>query len=251
MRILKFLPVLALLATGAHAQNREVNIICSVQAEWCNMIQTVFAKTTGIKVNMSLKGSGEALAQLIAERANPKTDVWFGGTGDPHLQAAGGEGAHEHHGPGVLADVDEAARAGELRAELADIQIALRIGLRQRTVPVVQQRREQRHRRGHPAATLRQRQRRVLVAQQLAQQPVRLPHAILNPLLAHANAYRQGVDEHAQHPVRCRPALHPPEQHRAEHHLLGFQHHLCVLVSSEHDNAKQTDLQSHRNSYQY
>jgi iron(III) transport system substrate-binding protein len=45
-------------------------------------------RTTGIKVNMSLKGSGEALAQLIAERANPKTDVWFGGTGDPHLQAA-------------------------------------------------------------------------------------------------------------------------------------------------------------------
>jgi iron(III) transport system substrate-binding protein len=66
----------------------QVNVICSVQAEWCNMIQTVFARTTGIKVNMALKGSGEALAQLIAERANPKTDVWFGGTGDPHLQAA-------------------------------------------------------------------------------------------------------------------------------------------------------------------
>jgi iron(III) transport system substrate-binding protein len=37
---------------------------------------------------MALKGSGEALAQLIAEKDNPKTDVWFGGTGDPHLQAA-------------------------------------------------------------------------------------------------------------------------------------------------------------------
>ena len=69
-------------------QAQQVNVICSVQADWCNMIQTVFAKSTGIKVNMSLKGSGEALAQLIAERANPKTDVWFGGTGDPHLQAA-------------------------------------------------------------------------------------------------------------------------------------------------------------------
>jgi hypothetical protein len=34
------------------------------------------------------KGSGEALAQLIAEKDNPKTDIWFGGTGDPHLQAA-------------------------------------------------------------------------------------------------------------------------------------------------------------------
>jgi iron(III) transport system substrate-binding protein len=66
----------------------QVNIICSVQAEWCNMLSTVYARTTGVRVNMSLKGSGEALAQLIAEKENPKTDVWFGGTGDPHLQAA-------------------------------------------------------------------------------------------------------------------------------------------------------------------
>jgi iron(III) transport system substrate-binding protein len=81
--------MLAVGATAVHAQEgAQLNVICSVQAEWCNMIQTVFARTTGIKVNMSLKGSGEALAQLIAERANPKTDVWFGGTGDPHLQAA-------------------------------------------------------------------------------------------------------------------------------------------------------------------
>jgi len=82
---------LAAAATAGTAQAQsggQVNIICSVQAEWCNMIQTVFARTTGIKVNMSLKGSGEALAQLVAEKANPKTDIWFGGTGDPHLQAA-------------------------------------------------------------------------------------------------------------------------------------------------------------------
>ena len=57
-------------AVAAHAQAQDsgqVNIICSVQAEWCNLIQTVYARTTGVKVNMSLKGSGEALAQLVAE----------------------------------------------------------------------------------------------------------------------------------------------------------------------------------------
>src|SRR6187431_1383694 len=75
-------------AADASAAQGQVNVICSVQADWCNLIQTVYAKTTGTRVNMSLKGSGEALAQLIAEKANPKTDVWFGGTGDPHLQAA-------------------------------------------------------------------------------------------------------------------------------------------------------------------
>ena len=64
-------------AFGASAQ--QVNIICSVQAEWCNLMSTVYAKTTGTKVNMVAKGSGEALAQINAEKANPKTDIWFGG----------------------------------------------------------------------------------------------------------------------------------------------------------------------------
>ena len=89
----KTLLALAMMATGATlpaaAQDAgQINVICSVQAEWCNLMQTVYSRTTGVKVNMSLKGSGEALAQLIAEKANPKTDLWFGGTGDPHLQAA-------------------------------------------------------------------------------------------------------------------------------------------------------------------
>ena len=78
----------ALAALSAPAFAQQVNIICSVQAEWCNNMATVYARTTGTKVNLSLKGSGEALAQLIAEKENPKTDIWFGGTGDPHLQAA-------------------------------------------------------------------------------------------------------------------------------------------------------------------
>ena len=34
------------------------------------------------------KPTGEALAQIRAEANNPKTDIWWGGTGDPYLQAA-------------------------------------------------------------------------------------------------------------------------------------------------------------------
>ena len=79
--------VLSLTAIGAQAQG-QVNVICSVQADWCNNIATIYSRTTGTRINVALKGSGEALAQLIAEKDNPKTDVWFGGTGDPHLQAA-------------------------------------------------------------------------------------------------------------------------------------------------------------------
>ena len=79
--------VLSAAAISASAQG-QVNVICSVQADWCNNIATVYSRTTGTRINVALKGSGEALAQLIAEKDNPKTDVWFGGTGDPHLQAA-------------------------------------------------------------------------------------------------------------------------------------------------------------------
>ncbi|MFM7001377.1 MAG: iron ABC transporter substrate-binding protein, partial [Limnohabitans sp.] len=59
---IKFIPLLALLATGAQAQTREVNIICSAQAAWCSMIAVTFEKSQGIKVNMTAKGSGEAIA---------------------------------------------------------------------------------------------------------------------------------------------------------------------------------------------
>ena len=47
-----------------------------------------FEKATGIKVLMTRKSSGEFYAQLKAEAANPRGDIWWGGTGDPHLQAA-------------------------------------------------------------------------------------------------------------------------------------------------------------------
>ena len=47
-----------------------------------------FQAATGIRVLQSHKATGEALAQIRAEAANPKTDLWWGGTGDPFLQAA-------------------------------------------------------------------------------------------------------------------------------------------------------------------
>src|SRR3989442_12314927 len=65
-----------------------LNVYCSVQLEWCQALANEFTRQSGIKVAITQKGSGEVFAQLKAESANPKADVWFGGTGDPHLQAA-------------------------------------------------------------------------------------------------------------------------------------------------------------------
>ena len=69
------------------AQGR-LTLYCSSDEAWCQQAKTEFEKASGIRVDMTRKSSGETYAQVKAEAANPKGDVWWGGTGDPHLQAA-------------------------------------------------------------------------------------------------------------------------------------------------------------------
>ncbi len=87
------LGALALFAVGAGVPNsadakEKMTFYCSAQEDWCQLMAKGFEAETGIKVSMTRKSSGETLAKLKAEAANPKGDVWWGGTGDPHLQAA-------------------------------------------------------------------------------------------------------------------------------------------------------------------
>jgi len=92
MRVMNWLraivPALALAAPLTAAAQGEVVVYCTVQEEWCRPMVAAFEKATGIKVLMTRKSSGEFYAQIKAEAANPRGDVWWGGTGDPHLQAA-------------------------------------------------------------------------------------------------------------------------------------------------------------------
>jgi len=74
-------------AAPASAQG-DLTVYCSVQEEWCQLMVNEFQKATGINVAMTRKSSGETYAQIKAEAANPQGDIWWGGTGDPHLQAA-------------------------------------------------------------------------------------------------------------------------------------------------------------------
>ena len=90
---LKMLPAAALTlglacsVSPAFAQ-QTVNAICSTDRPWCDLAASDFQKATGIRVVQTHRPTGEALAQLRAEASNPKTDIWWGGTGDPFLQAA-------------------------------------------------------------------------------------------------------------------------------------------------------------------
>ncbi|MEO7242005.1 MAG: ABC transporter substrate-binding protein [Variovorax sp.] len=78
---------LGLAAFSSFAQGR-LTLYCSSDEAWCQQAKTEFEKKTGIQVDMTRKSSGETYAQVKAESANPKGDIWWGGTGDPHLQAA-------------------------------------------------------------------------------------------------------------------------------------------------------------------
>jgi len=82
------MPALALAAPLSAAAQGELVLYCTVQEEWCRPMVAAFEKATGIKVLMTRKSSGEFYAQIKAEAANPRGDIWWGGTGDPHLQAA-------------------------------------------------------------------------------------------------------------------------------------------------------------------
>ncbi|MGE4242390.1 ABC transporter substrate-binding protein [Ramlibacter sp.] len=77
----------AVLACASHAQG-VVNAICSTDQSWCELAAQEFTRATGVRVLQTRKPTGEALAQLRAEASNPKTDLWWGGTGDPFYQAA-------------------------------------------------------------------------------------------------------------------------------------------------------------------
>src|SRR6267154_5087184 len=79
---------------------------CGVQEEWCRAVATTFERETGVSVAMTRKSAGEVYAQVKAEAANPKGDIWWGGTGDPHLQAAE-EGLTEPYKSPKLAELQD------------------------------------------------------------------------------------------------------------------------------------------------
>ena len=102
---------LAILLAGQAARAQgTLNLYCSAQIEWCQALATSFQATSGVRVNITQKGSGEALAQIRAEAQNPRGDLWFGGTGDPHLSAAEEGLSQPYQSPYGQPYADEAPR---------------------------------------------------------------------------------------------------------------------------------------------
>ncbi|TYC52548.1 ABC transporter substrate-binding protein [Rhodobacterales bacterium] len=98
----------AFTVSAAHAEG-DLNVICSADVVICEQLETEFEANHDIQVNMVRLSSGESYAKIRAESRNPKTDIWWGGTGDPHLQAASENLTQEYKSP-KLGDLHEWAQ---------------------------------------------------------------------------------------------------------------------------------------------
>jgi iron(III) transport system substrate-binding protein len=79
--------VLALAGSGG-AQENVLVLYGSPDRDWVAAVAAKFEKDTGIKVQWIRASTNEMYARIEAEKGNPQGDVWFGGTGDPHFDAA-------------------------------------------------------------------------------------------------------------------------------------------------------------------
>lgn len=132
--------LLLLPASSGAGPAQRVVVLCSPNPAWCDAIKEEFPKATGIALDYVRLSSGEGLARLRAERRNPSFDVWFGGTGDPHMVAFE-EGLTEAYRPRSWNDLRP-----ELREAVAGKYIPLYAGilgwalnervLRERNAPV-------------------------------------------------------------------------------------------------------------------
>jgi iron(III) transport system substrate-binding protein len=104
----------ALAAAPALAQG-QLNLYCSSpNTAWCQGMAVGFERATGTRVAVVQKATGEMLAQVKAERANPRGDIWWAGAADSYLQA-GEEGLLEtYRSPNVAQLYPWAQRISDL-----------------------------------------------------------------------------------------------------------------------------------------
>ena len=83
------LSTLAALAFTSHAQAEgKLNVYCSVQNVVCEKVTQAFSKKYNVDAQFVRNSTGVVLGKIKAEKENPQADFWFGGTIEPHLQAA-------------------------------------------------------------------------------------------------------------------------------------------------------------------
>ena len=67
---------LAIFAVAAPAVAQEVTVLCNYEVDWCEAMKAAYEKTTGQKAVFIRRTDGESLAQIRAEKSNPRADVY-------------------------------------------------------------------------------------------------------------------------------------------------------------------------------
>jgi iron(III) transport system substrate-binding protein len=94
------------------AQEGNLNVLCTPQEDWCQVMVQKFQEQTGIPTAYVRMSSGESLARIRASADDPEFDVWWGGPADGQI-AAGIEGLVEPYISPNAADIAPAQKAAD------------------------------------------------------------------------------------------------------------------------------------------
>ncbi len=104
----------AFLSVSASGQGTLTMYCSSPNTAWCQGMAVGFEKYSGVKVAVTQKATGELFAQIKAEGANPKGDIWWAGAGDAFFQAAEDGLLETYQSPNLDLLHDWARREAEL-----------------------------------------------------------------------------------------------------------------------------------------
>ena len=108
--IVKLLVVAALAgAAAAPVAAQEVTVLCNFEVDWCEAMKAAYEKTTGLKAVFIRRSDGESLAQIRAEKGNPRADIYHAGE-SASAKALAAEGLLEAYKSPNVADLHEWAQ---------------------------------------------------------------------------------------------------------------------------------------------
>ena len=103
------LGLIAALSFAAPALAQEVTVLCNFEVDWCEALKAAYEKTTGQKAVFIRRTDGESLAQIRAEKANPRADVYHAAESASAKQLAA-EGLLEAYKSPRIADLHDWAQ---------------------------------------------------------------------------------------------------------------------------------------------
>jgi len=101
--------LLTLFAIAGAARAQEVTVLCNYEVDWCEAMKAAYEKTTGQKAVFIRRTDGESLAQIRAEKANPRADVYHAAE-SASAKALAAEGLLEAYKSPMVAELHDWAQ---------------------------------------------------------------------------------------------------------------------------------------------